>query len=252
VENSTVKAKCNDNTKGNSAYAIHNNSTLIVENSVLFADAPGCHGEESVACGIWNNGQVSCINAEIHGTHSGINHSSGGKLYVDGGSYTGFCHGGFYLAHGVDGIANINDATIRCGNYEGEFDYSGKTGDMYASMYVSGASNMTVYLDGCTIGVDGANSIAMSKSGDISNNTVNISNSTIVDGAGIRIDSGTGHLLNVGIGTNITTKSTDTPSQMAFTNGFYRKKHPDAVCNAKDFDALAAIASVPIGDEVSY
>lgn len=241
VENSTVKATGSVNNTNNNVYAIMNFSTLTVENSALLADAPGCHANESVAIGIQNSSELFCKNANVNGTHSGIqsNHNNS-KLYVDGGTYTGFCHGGFYIAHKGNGPVYINDAIMRCGNYEGEFDYSGKTGDIYGSMYISGASNISAYLDGCTIGVDGANSIVLSSSSGASNNTLNISNSTIVDGAGIRIDSGTGHLVNVGVGTNITAQSTGTPSQMAFTNGFYRKKHPDAVCGGKDFAALAA------------
>lgn len=250
VEDSVFKVKTNGDTKNDRAYGIDNYGNIVVKNSTVFSDAKDCHIEVPYAVGIANRNKAELTNANIHGTHSGVDTS--GSIYVNGGIYTGFCHGGFYLGHGVDGIAYINDATIRCGFYEGDFDYTDKTSDIYGSMYIGGMSDMSVYLDGCTfISETNANSIILRGTSGEVNNTVNISNSTLVDLQGIRIDNDT-HTVNIGVGNNFTASNTGRPNRAVLTYELYRKKHPDAVCDGKDFEALAAIVSVPVGDEVSY
>ena len=216
---------------------------LTVRDTNILADAQGVSatsGSMSLACN--NLGTAYFENVRANGTHSGI--QSTGKLYVSGGVYTGYCHGGFYLAHGAEGEAYINDATIRSGNYEGMFDYSDMTGLIYGSMYV-GANDTTVYIDGCTFDPAGHHiSLVLRGSNDEQNITVNISNSTLGDGGQVRVDNDT-HTLNVGVGTDITTDKivdidgTNQPDRVVFTNKLYRKNDSAAVCKGADFKALS-------------
>ena len=219
--------------------ALMEGASVTAENTTIFADAPGCHADDvAAAVGITSDGDSESVvvlkDCVVFGTHSAI--TSAGKLYINGGVYTGFCHGGVYSSGNTTAI---NDATLRCGNYEGEFDYSGKTAEIYGSMYIGGSAgrdNITAYLDGCTIEHNGGHPIVMRGTDGEQNNTINISNSTIGGGT-IRIDNDT-LKLNVGIGTNITTDMIDNPAGAEFTGELYRRNYEDKVLNGKDYEAL--------------
>lgn len=218
--------------------------TLNVKNATILADAPDCHTtSNSYSIGITTvaSGTIICEDSIIYGTHSGI--SNNGKLYISGGTYTGYCHGGIYFAHGESGVAYINDAILRCGNYEGAYDYSNKTPEIYGCFYVGGGTgdnhnNITAYLDGCVIGDGGGNAFVVRGSSGEQNNTVNLSNCTIVDGAGlIRIDGGA-LKVNIGYGTNITVDMIDNPNCAEFTDELYRKLYEKQACDGADYDAI--------------
>ena len=243
------------------ADGIYNDSgcVLTVRDSKILADAQGVNattGSLAIAC--LNLGTAYFENVEANGTHSGIQNN--GKIYVSGGKYTGYCHGGFYFAHGVDGVAYINDAAIRCGNYEGVFDYSEMSGYQYGALYIGGgtdelSSNLSAHLDGCTFDpAESHVSIVLRGTNGEQNNTLNISNSTI-GGGNIRIDNDT-LILNVGVGTDITTDSIDNPSYAEFTDELYRQNHSNKVCNGKDYTALkqfitAMVMGIEIPDKLS-
>lgn len=234
---------------------------LYVEGGKILADAPGDSATEDYATGIKNGGICHLRNAEINGTHSGV--TNNGKLYVDGGLYTGYSHGGFYFAHGADGVAYVNDATLRDGHYEGIFTdvFSGNTEGIgtLGGFYIGGGSgennsNVTVYLDGCTFDVVNRAFVLRGTDGE-TNNTVNISNSTVLDAANhpIRIDNDTLRL-NIGIGGNITPdmalthEGEDASAWAHITNRLYRRKYGAAACSGKDFEALlAALHSINNG-----
>ena len=225
---------------------------LYVEGGKILADAPGDSAKEDYATGIKNVGICYLRNAEINGTHSGV--TNNGKLYVDGGLYTGYSHGGFYFAHGADGVAYVNDATVRDGHYEGIFTdvFSGNTEGIgtLGGFYMGGGtgdnhSDMTAWLDGCTFDVVNRAFVLRGTDGE-TNNTVNISNSTILDAANqpIRIDNDTLRL-NIGIGGNITPdmalthEGEDASAWASLTNRLYRRKYDDP-----DYMALANAAVI--------
>lgn len=133
---------------------------------------------------------------------------------------------------------------------------------VYSSCYIGGGandknSNMTVYMDGCTLEVpgwagEGWGWAMVFRGGDGEHdNTVNISNTRIVYGTDavttgrIRIDAYGNDMylnnrLNVGTGMDITlddvsTANTDT---VAFTGQFYRRSSPDKVLDGRDFEAM--------------
>lgn len=247
LEKSTVKVALSADGVLKGAYAITNSNTLIAEDSYILADSKGTSVEDDEpATGISNGstGTARLKNMTISGTHSAV--ENGGKLYISGGTYTGYCHGGIYFTHGADGIGYVNDATLRDGNYEGAFtDYfDALTYKNWGAFYVGGGgsdaycSNMTVYMDNCTIeGVTTA--FCMRGSSGETNNTVNLSNCTIVDGANRPINfQNTTHTVNVGTGCNITTDMASEPTCLKFTGKLYRKMHDDKVLDGKDFGKL--------------
>jgi len=239
---------------------------LTTKNTTVLADAKGdsaLGGPLSIA--ISNSGTAYLENVTVNATHSGVeNH---GNLYVTGGDYTSFCHGGFYLCGDAECEAYINDAIIRGGHYyeDGLLDATALAGDKYGCLYIGGgpdSNNITAYLDGCTFDAsDCHRSIIIRGSDGEQNNTINISNSTVMDGTmnsgAIRIDNAT-HKLNVGIGTNINTDSLKNkylypdenggfPQQPAdyeadgvveYTNHLYRRVPDSHICNGKDYQAI--------------
>lgn len=247
LEKSTVKVALSADGVLKGAYAITNSNTLIAEDSYILADSKGTSVEDDEpASGISNGstGTARLKNMTISGTHSAVQNN--GKLYISGGTYTGYCHGGIYFSHGADGIGYVNDATLRDGNYEGAFtDYfDALTYKNWGAFYVGGGSdaccsNMTVYMDNCTIeGVTTA--FCMRGSSGETNNTVNLSNCTIVDGANRPINfHNTTHTVNIGVGGNITSAMSNQPTCLKFTGKLYRKMHGDKVLDGKDYVALA-------------
>lgn len=241
VYNCKIRAKSGGTTGSYGIYDLTTTDKQIIKNSDIHTDAPDCH-ETVNSLGIYVRGQAFVENCTIYGTHSAI--TTRGELYIDGGVYTGFCHGGVYVS--TNGMACINDATLRCGNYAGEFDYSNRGGEIYGSMYIGGSSNgngLSAYLDGCTISGEGENSIVMRGTDGEHDNTIYISNST-VEGT-VRIDNDTLKMY-VGTGTNITTDKIDNPNRAKFTEELYRRNHADKVLNGRDYEALLAFLNSKI------
>lgn len=244
LEDSTVRGISQKEAYG---VVVYKTGTLIATNSTIFADAAGDGADEEFSQGIRNDGTIFLTNTDVSATMCAVQTREGSKTYVSGGTFTGYSHGGFYFAHGADGEAFINDAVIRCANYEGTFTdiFPGDTVAPYGGFYIGGGteernSNMTVYMDGCTIGTPTYSGFVMRATDGEANNTVNLSNCTI-NAATIRVDSGTGHLLNVGMGTNITESMISTPAQASFTGELYRKKHADSTCDGSDYTAIVGM-----------
>ena len=232
---------------------------LRVSDSHILADAKGVSAIEGpFSIAIANNGMTFLEDVELNGTHSGLLNGGGAKLYVSGGRYTGYCHGGFYFAHGPEGEAFVNDVTTRGGYYEGVFDYSELEDTRYSSMYIGGGSgvnnsNMVAYMDGCQFdGTETNSSIAVRGSSGEQNNTLNVSNCTLVDTRKwVRVDNDTLRI-NIGMGTNIAVenlKNQDNDGnyvdyvgrgRAAFTGGLYRRHHAEHICDGKDYEALKA------------
>lgn len=227
------------------AVGVVNTSVLHMTNTSVKADAIDCHsgGMIAIAMDLREGGNCYLNNCNVYGTHSGI--QSSGNLYVNGGTYTGYCHGGFYFNHKSNVEAYVNDALMRAGNYEGEFDYSGKTSDIYSAFYIGDTNNVEVYLDNCTIdGTDCTQGafVIRSSSGE-TNNTVNISNSNVVNGT-VRIDPNSGHRVNIGIGCNFTPSDTTTPADAVVTKELYRRNYADKDLDGNDYDALLGIVEI--------
>ena len=198
--------------KGSNAFAkglgTHSGTILRVTDTNILADATSnSTGAGNNTQGIVNGGTAYLENVRVFANHSAV--QNGGKLYVQGGTYTGYCHGGLYLCHGSEGEAFVNDAILRGGHYEGIFDYSEVADNIkYSALYIGSSSNMTAYLDGCFFDAsDCHRSIVVRGSSNEQNNTLNISNcfvtSGTLDDGTIRIDNDT-LKLNIGRGCNVT------------------------------------------------
>lgn len=138
------------------------NTVCYVSDSTIFTDsrdfAPHENGLGTHAVAIDNAEGAYCYitNVTAHGTHSCL--SNRGKMYVNGGRYTGFCHGGIYCSHGTEGEAFVNDAYLRDGYYEGIYTehYANNKTSSVGGFYIGGGesancSNMSAYFDNCKI-----------------------------------------------------------------------------------------------------
>lgn len=215
---------------------IRNTGTLFIANSKVLADAPGDNANEENATGIFNGGTAVIIHTDVTGTLSGVQNN--GKVYAEGGIFTGFSHGGFYFCQGADGIAYVNDAVLRCGHYEGVHTeiFSGNTVEPYGSFYVGGGQgveNVEAYLDGCTIEGPSYYAFIIRSTDGEKNNTVNMSNCEVLGNRVARIDTvatdengesyATNNWLNIGIQTNLTAEKINNPDNATFTGEQYRK-----------------------------
>ena len=256
INNCTISADTVEDGTNKSSCGIHNYGKLEARTSTIISDACGDDVSEESGHGIINIGTATCIDTDCTATHCGFDNRN--KAYINGGTFTGYSHGGFYLAHGADGEAFIKDATIRCGIYNGNHpEEIQASANVYGHMYMGGGagesnSNMTAYLDGCTIGdpnVDVYNIIMRGSDGE-TNNTINISNSTFINKK-VRLDNDT-MVLNMGVGTNsedihIVTNFT-TVGAINNTNEFYRRVGEIEIVNGNDYNALTElIAKVETG-----
>ena len=97
--------------------------------------------------GVYNFETLIINNCYVMGTHSGVNNS--GTLYVNGGTYEGYGHGGIYFAT-EGGTSYVRDATIRvCAMPDGYTDNGAGCND--SGFYIGSAANQHVYMDNCDI-----------------------------------------------------------------------------------------------------
>lgn len=187
---------------------------------------------------------------------------NGGKIYVNGGTYSGYTYGGFVFDHGTNGEAFINDALLRGGDYVGSFDYAGN-GYTTSAMYIIGAYTQ-VYMDNCAFDASKTHrSIVIRGTPGETHNSLYISNSTVEDGTldqgAIRIDNDT-MMLYVGIGNNITSDSLkngftshdenggvtqyyadyEEEGVVEYTGKSYRRYPADHICTGEDMEATTA------------
>lgn len=154
--------------------------------------------------GVYNSGEMTVVDCYVIGTHSGI--TSVGTLFVDGGTYESYGHGGIYFG-GSNTTSYIKDATVRWSQMpDGYFD-DGVAGTNKAGMYIGGASkrNIVVYADNCQFDAPSQSIVIRGTSGE-QNDVLYISNSTINTSAKIRIDAN--NQLCIGHGNNFTAQHT--------------------------------------------
>ncbi len=170
----------NGDTKDSIIYVWDSGSKLVVNNSKIFADSPGCYikdGEETyynASIGIMNAGTLIFNSGYVFGTHSAVETAPGSKTYVYGGTFESTDHGGFYFAHGPSGVAYIENANINGISYPAEGKYrpngSAPTFDGYhleegkVSFYIGGETsenNEEVYMVNCNISAVGSQFLVM-------------------------------------------------------------------------------------------
>ena len=167
------------------AINIRNTGSLIVNNSTIFADSPGCYaiGETyyNNSVGIINYGTLIFNSGYVFGTQSAVSTDSGSKTYVYGGTFESTSHGGFYFAHGQTGVAYIENANINGVSYpvEGKMrpegtaptiEVNGTTATLNESksaFYIGGSSfqnGENVYLVDCNISAESTSKVFVMRS----------------------------------------------------------------------------------------
>ena len=172
--------------------------------------------------GVNNHGTLTINDCYVMGTHSGVQNV--GTLYVDGGTFESYGHGGIYFG-GPGTTSYVRNATLKDSltmpeGWEGTSQHNG------AGFYIggfTGQDNISVYMDNCNI-YGSASQIVLRGSSGEKNNTLYISNSNIYDLDGntlsVRIDNDT-HKLYLGTGNNFTADNTNRPSAVITTNETY-------------------------------
>lgn len=174
----------------------------------------------SSSMGIYGYAQstISINNSNVYGNHSGV--SSRGVLNVNGGTYEGYGHGGFYIM-GNDTTSYIKNATIKQCDRPTDFDVN--IGSNLAGFYIGGGNrNTVVYMDNCTI-YGSYNSFVLKVGSGYKNLSLYISNSNINTKAKIRLDSDSiyTNALYIGKGNNFTAENTTRPTAVIATDEIY-------------------------------
>jgi hypothetical protein len=171
----------------------------------------------SCAIGCNNSGTLVVNNCSIYGVHSGIN--SVGALFVDGGTYSGYGHGGIYCA-GINWINVIINSTVLQAEMPYGYEDLG-VGCMQGGLYIGGGehrNNVTVFIDNCIIEAT-KNPIVLRGTSGEQNNSLYISNTTI-DIQHIRVDNNTHHIY-LGEGCNFGLPHIDIPEVVIYTGVSY-------------------------------
>lgn len=168
----------------------------------------------SCAIGCNNSGTLTINNCNVYGVHSGIN--SHGALFINGGTYSGYGHGGIYCA-GIGSTNRVTNATILQAEMPIGYEDMG-VGCMQGGLYIGGGknkNNISVFVDGCVIKAT-KNPIVLRGTSGEQNNSLYISN-TILDVRHIRVDNDT-HCVYIGEGCNFERSHVDIPNVVVYTN----------------------------------
>ena len=226
IKNCNIYACSNQEAEG---IRVTGNSVANISNCSIYSDSPYKENHNSYGSqGLWINSAATAIvtNCNIKGVHSAIQNK--GTLYVDGGTYQGWGHGGIYFA-GSNNNAYIKNANLGQWDYDGKFDTAGMTaGNNGAAMYIGGSAgndNINVYMDNCNLTAL-HQCIVLRGTDTEKNNTLHISNSTI-NTHDIRIDNTT-HKLYIGKGCNFDVNSVaSNQSVVTQTNEVYTFDMPN-------------------------
>lgn len=132
---------------------VYNYGECTLEDSRLIALSNHCanaagndYGQTARAVYAENNSTTTFKDCYIYGAHSGA--TIRGKLYVDGGTYYGYSHGGLYVSNAGQECRILNATISECELATGYID-DGVAGTNHAGMYIGGSSYMAVYVDNC-------------------------------------------------------------------------------------------------------
>ncbi len=202
---------------------------------------------------------VSLRDCYVFAGHTGIHQTYSSNVYVRGGTYIGYSHGGLYATHNVGYDSCWTDAVLSCSDIPDGLTYFDKTqiadDNFFSCCYVGCGEKIgqSVYFDGCVFrspdAIDEAMVLRAASTGE-TNTTVNLSNCMIdIDNATpIRIETG-GSAVNVGINTvdkngkpvtQANVKSTELhntnsdPNNLHITGKLYRRLSAQEVCTGKD------------------
>lgn len=224
---------------------------LIINGGSYIADAYyEANVLDSIAVSVNANSTLIANNCYMYGTHSALQNK--GTVYIDGGIYESFGHGGIYMA----GNGYIKNATIRECDVHKEFADGIKTNGNGAAMYIggSGTKNKEIYIDNCEI-YSSSKQIILRGTSNEKNNTLYISNSKLygLDSGSItvRIDNDT-HKLYIGTGNNFEATNTDRESVVILTDETYAKNYSDFTQNDNIFYSMYTTEAYNINNYLKY
>lgn len=216
IKNSFINV---DAPNGLNSYSINNEGTLLITNSTInaYSNYKANEAKTDYACssrGVFSTGSLTLKNCNVYGVHSGI--TSRGDLYIDGGTYEGYGHGGLYI--GAEGKTSyLKNATFKDSVMKNDYIDDGVAGTNKSGAYVGGASNVTVYIDNCNFSgayypfvlrssgymVDGVKHYESNVNVYISNSTIDFDRDSFKY---IRVDASASanQKLYIGVGNNFT------------------------------------------------
>ena len=200
------------------SYGMSNTGTATISNCNIkaysnYLAVNGSYVANSL--GVYSEGILTINDCTVMGTHSGL--SNYGVLYINGGTFEGYGHGGIYFV-GDSKNAYVRNATLK--NFlampEGYEENAGNNG---AGFYCGG-TNGNIYMDSCDIYGSAPSQIFVIKG---SNNALYVSNSAVHNltggDANIRIDES--NMMYLGVGNNFTAENTNRPGNVIVTNEVY-------------------------------
>lgn len=212
----------NVNIQNGEAYGIFSRDYAEVSNSNIVALSNYMSNEVDftiLSIGCYSEEFLKLTNCNITGIHSGVN--SLGTVEIDGGTYSGFGHGGVYFSGASSTAYAKNASFLEISMPEGYQTYGPQS--THAGFYIGGGEkqdNIVVYMDNCYVESTGHAFVLRGSSGE-QNNSLYISNTTL-NVKHVRIDNDT-HKLYVGVGCNIVGEDTTRPSSVVTTNETYTR-----------------------------
>lgn len=171
----------------------------------------------SLAIGCMTEGPTTITNCDIYGIHSGINSTS--NLNINGGTYSGYGHGGIYFS-GCNKTSYVKNAIIQEADFKDGYQTLGPQ-STHGGCYIGGGvgqSNNTIFIDNCML-IGQKYGIVLRGTDDEKNNILYISNSTLNKNF-VRIDNET-HKLFIGSGCNIDTSNIAFKDVVTITEDIY-------------------------------
>ena len=190
-------------------------------------------GSASLSYGVQQTGNLSLINCDVKGTHSGLqlNRDSSGSLYINGGSFESYGHGGLYLVGDGTNEIYIENATFKECSMPDGYTVTGDGGTNGTGLYIGNKSNLSVYMNNCNI-YGSVQPIVLRDEGGVEGVSLYISNSKINKDSsrGIRVDNNT-YRIYMGVGNNFDSNDLwihfiaeeDLSTVVVATDGVYKK-----------------------------
>ena len=199
TSNKATLSNCDIDVKSSSGWArginIGSSSTVTVSNCDVMSSSPngsdgiGNFGTATISntssiaqsnkkqsgIGFVNEGDLTLYNCYAKGTDQGV--ASVGTLYVNGGTYEGYIHGGFYFV-GTDSVSYVENASIKNCEWDFDLEKPSNWSSFNSAFYIGTNPNVTVYMNNCDIWTWIKGFTFRSGNGE-ANNVLYISNSEI-------------------------------------------------------------------------
>ena len=152
VNNSYIHGICKS---GYNVAGVANFGELVATDTKFIADSDYLGNEAGTdygkfSRGVYSYGPTTLNNCYVYGTHCGVSMANA-PIYINGGTYEGYGHGGLYTTSGADKINYIYDAKF-IGTIDMKEGYVADdiVGNNYAGIYIGG-TDTTVYMDNCYV-----------------------------------------------------------------------------------------------------